>query len=151
MKNMRGLYLNDIPVNTFMEYFNKTNLQPLKFTPKYRDDIIVNEYTFTLAGNTRYYKSMFPFPEISSDITEFFGAGVIVEGTTEAQAINTMFYNPNIPFIYPYRYRVWDKAGNLYKNFIEIQDSLENNIDELGRKGSRFDDDKGTLAVGNQG
>ena len=58
---MKGLYLNDIPMSLFMEYFNKTNLTRRDFTTKYADDPTIHTYEFTADARTYFYKSPFEF------------------------------------------------------------------------------------------
>jgi hypothetical protein len=135
MRNMKGLYINDIPVNLFMEYFNRTNLTPLEFTPKYTEPVIY-KHQFKIDSVTYYYKSMFAFSYIESeDISEFFPNGTITDLSSPIIDDQKLYYNNIIPFIYPYRYRLEKIQDEELLHFIHFEeDGTSNEIKELEPK-----------------
>jgi hypothetical protein len=56
--SMRGIKLNDIPMDLFLKYFSKEDLQDNYLEPKYVDEIRkVFKYTLSISSDTYYYYS----------------------------------------------------------------------------------------------
>lgn len=120
---MKGIYLNDIPISLFMEYFNKTNLKRREFTPKYADDPTIYTYEFTADGDTYFYRSPFAFNDILGDIQNYYGVtSITVPAESTTSSIDKIYYNPILQVIYPYKYRLKD-VNSAWEHFIEFDAS----------------------------
>jgi hypothetical protein len=121
---MKGLYLNDIPISLFMEYFNKTNLARRDFKTKYADDPIIYTYEFTADASTYFYKSPFAFNNILGDIQNYYGVtSITTPEINSTSAIDKLYYNPVLQTIIPYKYRMKDLVGSTWEHFIEFDET----------------------------
>ena len=65
---MKGVHLNDIPVDLFMKYFNETNLsESIDYEP-IEETLTVYTYEFTVNTNTYFYKSTFDFEYVKPEM-----------------------------------------------------------------------------------
>jgi len=128
---MRGIHLNDIPVDLFVKYFTKDNTTTINYDPIIRQ-LLVNIYKFDIdLDGPFYYKSVFDFNHSKSeilryfqDIKEFSEIDDIVEDTffQESSSVGMIYYNDILELSIPYQYRLEkiDPPDNKEYHFITV-------------------------------
>lgn len=66
-KNLNGIYVNDIPANIFMKYFNETNVDNIEFDP-IMIDLQIKGFTYNYSNKN----IDLPYPEITPDMFYMF-------------------------------------------------------------------------------
>ena len=116
---MKGIYLNEIPMDLFFKYFNQTNLQNNRLEPV-MERYLANTYTYTITitdGHTSHsrditYKSIFKSfdettPQLLGDIADLIVKpleSITVIGPSEPSTETELVYirTGNEIFVYPY-------------------------------------------------
>jgi len=122
---MKGIHLNDIPINLFMEYFNKTNLTPTVFTPKYITPVIY-EYEFEMnnvVGTSYYYRSTFDFVDIYDELDTYFSGSSIYALIDDPVFTGSLFYDSTLNFVTGHHYRFTSDIVT-WENFIKLSEIL---------------------------
>jgi hypothetical protein len=144
---MNGIYLNDIPIDLFLEYFLKEDLAKRQLEPVMENySSAIDLFTITINDTDYYYKTSFTsqfvdnddaIASITDDLNEafldIFQYGILNE-TYDFERDNlssTSIYKNSVSgYVYPYKYRL-TTSGNINHNFIEIINSQDVVIDDL--------------------
>ena len=118
---MKGIHLNDIPVDLFLEYFSQSDLADKPLTRKLRTSHTIHNYTLdltggTLGGDTVYYSSVSGYLDgLMENITrDFEDLGTFTSYTLDAETTTTqssVYRNTRLDIVYPYRYRALKLNG----------------------------------------
>jgi hypothetical protein len=133
---MNGIYLNDIPMDLFLEYFTKQDLAKRRLTPVLDNySATVDLFTITIDGDEYYYKTSFTrnftddsaallsiTDDINDAFNDIFEDGILSETYTfvrASQPSSQIYRNPLTGYVYPYKYRLETiSVGNYH--FIEL-------------------------------
>jgi len=140
---MKGIYLNDIPMDLFLKYFSQSDLKDSKLTPvmeNYRSKL--DTYQIVKGGVTYLYRTSATvnfadnnnaIDVITKDINYSFidlfpSPSFLLSGTYIIDRLSTdnneydIYSNPIVKYIYPYRY-YFENVDSVFNYFIEVQDS----------------------------
>jgi hypothetical protein len=137
---MKGIYLNDIPVDLFMKYFNETNLAESTNYEPVLQTLTVYTYKFDINGNgPYYYKSTFDFDHVKPEIVNYFQdlegnflvTDIVLDPIATISETGSVYINLNIELALPYRYRVFRVSDELEFNFPAIIGIVGGNITSI--------------------
>jgi hypothetical protein len=128
---MKGIHLNDIPVDLFLEYFTSQDLANKTLTRKLRTSHAINNYTLLLSGGdldeeTIFYSSVSDYLDgllenVKRDTADL-GTFTSYSQTAVATSSQSKVYrNTRLEIVYPYRYRALklNDVGNIDDEYFD--------------------------------
>jgi len=111
---MKGIYLNDIPVDLFLKYLTKDNLASQNYEPV-PENLTVYIYNFTInSAGSYFYRSIFDsFTHVKPEIVRYFEdfhAGLVEADLGlidfETELDGKVYYNSTLELAVPYQYYI---------------------------------------------